>query len=90
MRSKWERPVIGIVDSSGARFAEGIEAMEGYAEIFSAFSSAYGTVPTLLVNKGNNFGMLSYLSSVCDFYRLLRIMSVTATSSPLNFGCRHD
>ncbi len=79
---KMGAPVIGIVDSSGARFAEGIEAMEGYAAIFSAFSSAYGSVPTVLVNKGNNFGMLSYLSSVCDF-TVCYDKSVTATSSPL-------
>ena len=64
---KTDSPVIGVVDTQGARFAEGIEAMEGYGEIFAAFSSAYGVVPTILVVKGSNYGLTSYLSSVCDF-----------------------
>lgn len=75
-------PVIGIIDTAGARFAEGIEAMEGYGSILGAFSAAYGSVPTVLVSKGNNFGMLSYLSAVCDF-TICYDKSVTATSSPL-------
>lgn len=79
---KMNAPVIGVIDSCGARFAEGIEAMEGYSAIFSAFSSAYGVVPTILVVKGSNFGMLSYLSAICDF-TLCYDKSVTATSSPL-------
>ena len=75
-------PVVGIVDTQGARFAEGIEALEGYGEIFEAFSSAYGVVPTILVVKGSNYGMTSYLSSLCDF-TVCYDKSVTATSSPL-------
>lgn len=79
---KTDSPVIGVVDTQGARFAEGIEAMEGYGEIFAAFSSAYGVVPTILVVKGSNYGLTSYLSSVCDF-TICYDKSVTATSSPL-------
>ncbi len=79
---KMHVPVIGFIDSMGARFNEGIEAMEGYGAIFAAFSEAYGVVPTVLVVKGNNYGMLSYLSSVCD-YTVCYDKSVTATSSPL-------
>ena len=79
---KTDSPVIGIIDTQGARFAEGIEAMEGYGEIFAAFSSAYGVVPTILVVKGSSYGLTSYLSSVCDF-TICYDKSVTATSSPL-------
>ena len=75
-------PVIGILNTAGARFSEGIEAMEGYGAIVSAFSSAYGVVPTILVVKGNNFGMLSYLSAFVDV-TVCCDKSVTATSSPL-------
>jgi len=79
---KMSAPVIGILDTAGARFAEGIEALEGYGEIVKALSEAYGIVPTFLVVKGNNFGMLSYLPAFCDF-TICYEKSVTATSSPL-------
>lgn len=79
---KTESPVIGIIDTMGARFSEGIEALEGYGAIISAFSSAYGIVPTILVIKGHSYGSLSYLSAMCDF-TICYDKSVTATTSPL-------
>lgn len=79
---KMDAPVVGIIDTSGARFAEGIEAMEGYSSIIKAFSDAYGIVPTTLVVKGNNFGILSYLPAFCDF-TICYEKSVMATTSPL-------
>ncbi|MGN1094620.1 MAG: carboxyl transferase domain-containing protein [Candidatus Neoclostridium sp.] len=79
---KSDAPVIGVIDTSGARFAEGIEALEGYGKIVKAFSDAYGIVPTTLVIKGNNFGMLAYLPAFCDFV-ICYENSVTATASPL-------
>ena len=75
-------PLIGIFDTSGARFAEGIEALEGYGKIINAFSCAYGRVPVISVVKGNNFGLSSYLCAVCDVCVGYE-KSVTATSSPL-------
>lgn len=79
---KTDSPVIGIIDTMGARFSEGIEALEGYGAINAAFAAAYGIVPTILIVKGNNFGALSYLSSMCDF-TVCYDKSVIATSSPL-------
>lgn len=79
---KMSAPVIGILDTAGARFAEGIEALEGYGKIMSAFSAAYGIVPTILVVKGNNLGMLSYLPAFCDF-TVCYDKSINATTSPL-------
>lgn len=79
---KMSAPVVGILDTAGARFAEGIEALEGYGKIMNAFSEAYGVVPTVLVIKGNNFGMLSYLPAFCDF-TICYEKSVNATTSPL-------
>jgi acetyl-CoA carboxylase carboxyltransferase component len=60
-------PLVGFIDTMGARFAEGLAALEGYADIFSAFSAAYKEIPTVLVVKDGNFGMLSYLANLCDF-----------------------
>ncbi len=63
---KMNIPVIGILETSGARFGEGIKAMEGYGGIFKAMNLAYGNVPTIIVLKGNCFGMMSYVASCCD------------------------
>ena len=75
-------PLVAIFDTSGARFAEGIEALEGYGKIINAFSNAYGRVPVISVVKGNNFGLSSYLCAVCDVC-IGYEKSVTASSSPL-------
>lgn len=75
-------PVVAIIDSQGARFAEGTEAVSGYSSILKAFAEAYGEVPVIIVNKGSNFGMLSYLSAYCDCC-IAYDKSVMASASPL-------
>lgn len=79
---KTQSPVVAILDTAGARFAEGMEALEGYGKILAAFAQAYGKVPTVCVLKGSNFGMLSYLTAYCDF-TIAFDKAVMATSSPL-------
>lgn len=79
---KSSMPLIGIVDTMGARFAEGLDALEGYADILHSFSEAAGETLTVLVVKGSNFGSLSYLTGIADF-TILYDKSVTVTSSPL-------
>lgn len=75
-------PIIAVLDTSGARFSEGIEVMEAYGNILQAFSRAYGLIPTICVVKGNNFGMLSYLTACCDLC-IAYDKAVIATASPL-------
>ena len=75
-------PVIGILDTEGARFSEGIEAMEGYADIYGALCDAYGNVPTVIAVKGANFGLSSYFCAVADL-SVAYLNAQIATSSPL-------
>lgn len=75
-------PIIGVIDTSGARLGEGIEVLDGYASILKAFARAYGQVPTIVIVKGNNFGMLSYLCGICDAC-IAYDKAVIASSSPL-------
>lgn len=75
-------PIVGILDTAGARFNEGIDAMEGYAVVFRALSEAYGTVPTALIVKGVNFGLSSYFCRVADLCIGLKDAQI-ASSSPL-------
>ena len=79
---KMNIPVIGILETSGARFGEGIKAMEGYGGIIKAMNLAYGIVPTIIVLKGNCYGMASYISSCCDCCLAFDKARI-ATSSPL-------
>lgn len=75
-------PVISILDTAGARFAEGIDAMEGYAAIQAALCEAYGNVPTVTVVKGADFGLSSYFAAVTDLCIAYKAAQI-ATSSPL-------
>ena len=79
---KTNSPLIAVLDTSGARFSEGIEAMEGYGLILRCFSRAYDYIPTICVLKGNNFGMLSYLTAYCDLC-IAYDKAVLSTASPL-------
>ncbi len=75
-------PVVGILDTAGARFCEGIDAMEGYASVFAALSDAYGAVPTAIVVKGADYGLSSYFCAVTDLCVAMKGAQI-ATSSPL-------
>lgn len=76
------RPLIGVIDTMGARFNEGIAALEGYGRIIKAYTEAYGSVPIITVIKGSNLGILSYISGLSDFV-IVYNDSISATASPL-------
>src|SRR5690606_8060783 len=42
-------PVVGINDSGGARIQEGVAALDGYGQVFSANVAASGRVPQIAV-----------------------------------------
>ncbi|MDE7164595.1 MAG: hypothetical protein K2O04_04145 [Clostridiales bacterium] len=76
------KPLIAVWDTMGARFAEGIGALEGYGSILRAYTVAYGEVPVITVIKGNNLGISSYVAGISDFV-IAYEDSVIATASPL-------
>lgn len=86
---KTSSPLVAIVDTMGARFAEGIEVLEGYAAIYGAFAEAHNEIPVILVVNGNNYGMLSYLSAAADV-TIVTEKSVVATSSPLILAAKNN
>lgn len=77
-----EKPLIAVWDTSGARFAEGIDALDGYGDILRAYTLAYGDIPVISIIKGNNLGISSYVAGLSDFV-IAYDESVMATSSPL-------
>ncbi|MDE6617489.1 MAG: hypothetical protein K2K13_00475 [Clostridiales bacterium] len=76
------KPLIAVWDTMGARFAEGIGALEGYGSILRAYTVAYGDVPVITVIKGNNLGISSYVAGISDFV-IAYDDSVIASASPL-------
>lgn len=79
---RMDKPLIAVWDTSGARFAEGVSALEGYGDILRAYTVAYGEVPVISVIKGNNLGISSYIAGISDFV-IAYDNSVIATASPL-------
>ncbi len=76
------KPLIAVWDTMGARFTEGVEALEAYGAILRAYTVAYGEVPIISIIKGNNLGLSSYVAGISDFVIAYKD-SVIATASPL-------
>lgn len=79
---RMDKPLIAVWDTAGAKFAEGINALDGYGSILRAYTVAYGEIPVISVIKGNNLGISSYVAGISDFV-IAYPDSVIATASPL-------
>lgn len=60
-------PVIGIFDSKGARIAEGVDALNGYASIIAKATAAGSLVPQIAVIAGNCGGATAITAACFDF-----------------------
>ena len=60
-------PVIGMIDSGGARIQEGISSLDGYAGIFRSMIKASGVIPQITAILGPSAGGASYAPGLSDF-----------------------
>lgn len=60
-------PVVGLVDSGGARIQDGSESLRGFGEIFAMNTLASGVVPQLTVAMGPSAGGGAYSPALTDF-----------------------
>jgi acetyl-CoA carboxylase carboxyltransferase component len=60
-------PVIGFVESGGARMQEGLAALDGYARVFSQHVALSGKVPQISVITGTSAGGGCYSPALTDF-----------------------
>ncbi|WP_232531906.1 acyl-CoA carboxylase subunit beta [Microbacterium halophytorum] len=60
-------PVIGILDSGGARIQEGVLALGKYAEIFRLNTQASGVIPQISIVMGPAAGGAVYSPALTDF-----------------------
>jgi len=59
-------PVIGILDSAGAKVLEGVGALSGYGAVMKASAKASGIIPQIAIVAGNCTGSLATIASMAD------------------------
>ena len=67
MALKMGAPIIGILDSSGVRLQESMDALAGLGEIYQKQAIASGIIPQYALIMGNCGGGLSMIPALCDF-----------------------
>jgi acetyl-CoA carboxylase carboxyltransferase component len=72
-------PVIGFVESGGARMQEGLAALDGYARIFSRNVALSGRVPQISIITGTSAGGGSYSPALTDFVIMTEAASMFLT-----------
>jgi len=60
-------PIIGLIDSGGARIQEGVYSLKGYAEIFRRNALYSGVVPQISIILGPCAGGAAYSPALTDF-----------------------
>jgi propionyl-CoA carboxylase beta chain len=82
MAMKVGAPVIGILDSGGARIQEGVDSLSGFAEIFQRNVLASGVVPQISVIMGPCAGGAVYSPALTDFITMVRGTSYMFVTGP--------
>jgi len=75
-------PVVGIIDSGGARIQEGISGLDGYAAIFKSMIKASGVIPQISVILGPSAGGASYTPGLSDFVFMVEGISQMYITGP--------
>jgi len=65
-------PMIGLNDSGGARIQEGVDALNGYGEIFYRNTRASGVIPQISVIMGPCAGGAVYSPALTDFIIMVK------------------
>jgi acetyl-CoA carboxylase carboxyltransferase component len=72
-------PVVGFIESAGARLQEGVAALAGYARIFKTNVALSGQVPQISVICGASAGGGSYSPALTDFVVMTKAASMFLT-----------
>ena len=60
-------PIVGLIDSGGARIQEGVDSLAGYSSIFHRNVRASGVIPQISVILGPAAGGATYSPALTDF-----------------------
>ncbi len=72
MAARVGAPVIGLLDSGGARIQEGVDSLTGYGEIFTRNTLFSGVVPQISVIMGPCAGGAVYSPAITDFVFMVK------------------
>ena len=75
-------PIIGLIDSGGARIQEGIHSLGGYAEIFRRNALYSGVVPQISMILGPCAGGAAYSPALTDFILMVEKKSYMFITGP--------
>ena len=75
-------PIIGLIDSGGARIQEGVHSLGGYAEIFRRNALYSGVVPQISLILGPCAGGAAYSPAVTDFILMVQNQSYMFITGP--------
>jgi len=75
-------PIIGILDSGGARIQEGIFSLEGYGAIFREQIRASGVIPQIVILAGPCAGGAAYSLALADFVFMIEGISFAFITGP--------
>ncbi len=75
-------PVIGLLDSGGARIQEGVRSLAAYGELFVRNVMASGVIPQISVQMGPCAGGAVYSPALTDFIIMVRKTSFMFITGP--------
>lgn len=75
-------PVIGLLDSGGARIQEGVRSLAAYGELFVRNVMASGVIPQISVQMGPCAGGAVYSPALTDFIVMVRKTSFMFITGP--------
>ncbi len=79
---KMGHPIIGLIDSGGARIQEGVASLAGYAGIFSNNVKSSGVIPQISVILGPAAGGAVYSPALTDFRFMVKNTSHMFVTGP--------
>ena len=79
---KMGHPIIGLIDSGGARIQEGVASLAGYAGIFKRNVASSGVIPQISVILGPAAGGAVYSPALTDFRFMVRNTSHMFVTGP--------
>ncbi len=79
---KMKCPMVGFIDSGGARIQEGINALDGYGNIFYRNSCASGVIPQVSAIMGPAAGGAVYSPAMTDFVFMVKKTSYMFITGP--------
>jgi acetyl-CoA carboxylase carboxyltransferase component len=82
MALKMGAPIIGMMDSGGARIQEGVASLSGYAAIFHNIIQSSGIIPQISVIMGPAAGGAVYSPALTDFVFMVNLTSFMFVTGP--------